>query len=157
MARAGFARFVRRLARDARGSSVVEFALAAPVLGLVVVGIADYGRGFSERFALETAAHRTLERAAVGTTNTDYSFLRQEAATAAGVPVADVTFDNWLECHDDEGATERMPNYNDACDDDEQIARYIQVTIYKNFLPSFSWTGRGSTYRLSGAAAVRVQ
>src|SRR5687767_6083444 len=106
MARRGIVRFLRRLARDARGSSVVEFALAAPVLGLVVVGIADYGRGFSQRFALETAAHRTLERAAVGTTNTDYSFLRQEAATAAGVPIDDVTFDNWLECHDDAGGTE---------------------------------------------------
>jgi Flp pilus assembly protein TadG len=150
-------RFVRRIARDARGSSVVEFALAAPVLGLVVVGIADYGRGFSQRFALETAAHRTLERAAVGTTNTDYSFLAAEAAAAAGVPAADVTFDNWLECQNDNGTTERMPNYNDACDDEQQVARYIQVTIYKNFSPSFKWTGKGSTYRLSGAAAARVQ
>ena len=152
MAWARFVRLARRLGRDARGSSVVEFALAAPVLGLVVVGIADYGRGFSQRFALETAAHRTLERAAVGTTNTDYSFLRQEAATAAGVPLADVTFDNWLEC---DGT--RMPNYSDVCTDSQQVARYIQVTIYKNFSPSFKWTGKGSTYRLSGAAAVRIQ
>src|SRR5687767_3100721 len=106
MAGARFLRLARRLAGDARGSSLVEFALAAPVLGLVVVGIADYGRGFSQRFALETAAHRTLERAAVGTTNTDYSFLRQEAATAAGVPIDDVTFDNWLECQSDNGTTQ---------------------------------------------------
>ena len=147
-----FTRFARRLAREARGSSVVEFALAAPVLGLVVVGIADYGRGFSQRFALETAAHRTLERAAVGTTNTDYSFLAAEAAAAAGVPQADVTFENWLEC---DGT--RMPNYSDVCTANQQIARYIQVTIYKNFSPSFKWTGKGSTYRLSGAAAARVQ
>ena len=152
MARHGFTRFIRRLAGDAHGSSVVEFALAAPVIGLVVVGIADYGNGFSQRFALETAAHRTLERAAVGTTNTDYSFLRQEAATAAGVPIDDVTFDSWLEC---DGT--RMPNYSDICTADQQVARYIQVTIYKNFSPSFKWTGKGSTYRLSGAAAVRIQ
>jgi Flp pilus assembly protein TadG len=152
MAGARLVRFVRRFVRDARGSSVVEFALAAPVLGLVVVGIADYGRGFSQRFALETAAHRTLERAAVGTTNTDYSFLAAEAAAAAGVPAADVTFDNWLEC---DGT--RMPNYSDVCTSSQQVARYIQVTIYKNFSPSFSWTGKGSTYRLSGAAAARVQ
>jgi Flp pilus assembly protein TadG len=150
--RTRFARFVRRIAGDARGASVIEFALVAPVLGLVVVGIADYGRGFSQRFALETAAHRTLERAAVGTTNTDYSFLRDEAAAAAGVPVADVTFENWLEC---DGT--RMPNYSDVCGDTQQVTRYIQVTIYKNFSPSFAWTGKGSTYRLSGAAAVRVQ
>ena len=142
----------RRLTRDSRGSSVVEFALAAPVIGLVVVGIADYGRGFAQRFALETAAHRTLERAAVGTTNTDYSFLAAEAAAAAGVPQSDVTFENWLEC---DGT--RMPNYSDVCTSGQQIARYIRVTIYKNFSPSFKWTGKGSTYRLSGAAAARVQ
>lgn len=144
--------FARALLGNARGSSVVEFALAAPVLGLVVVGIADYGRGFSQRFALETAAHRTLERAAVGTTNTDYSFLAAEAAAAAGVPVQDVTFENWLEC---DGT--RMPNYTDVCSASQQVARYIRVTIYKNFSPSFKWTGKGSTYRLNGAAAVRVQ
>ena len=147
-----FLNFARRLVRDVRGSSVVEFALAAPVLGLVMVGIADYGRGFSQRFALETAAHRTLERAAVGTTNTNYSFLAAEAAAAAGVPQSDVTFDNWLEC---DGT--RMPNYSDVCTANQQVARYIQVTIYKNFSPSFKWTGKGSTYRLSGAAAARVQ
>jgi Flp pilus assembly pilin Flp len=145
-------RFVGRLAREERGTSMIELALIAPFLGLLTVGIADYSRGFAERLALEGAAHRTLERAGVGSTQTDYSFLKQEAATAAGVALTDVTFDNWLEC----GGT-RMPNYDDPCADGAQQARYIYVKIEKNFQLSINLPGQPQTLRLYGDAAVRVQ
>ena len=140
------------LKRDEKGASFVEFTMIAPFLGLLTVGIADYSRGFSERFALENAAHRTLERAGVGTTKSDYSFLRQEAATAAGVPLENVMLDNWLEC----GGT-RMPNYTDPCETGQQGARYIYIKIEKTYRLSMSLPGQSPTMRLSGDAAVRVQ
>jgi Flp pilus assembly pilin Flp len=147
---------LRRLARavkaDERGASFVEFTLIAPFLGLLTVGIADYSRGFSERFTLENAAHRTLERAGVGSTKDDYSFLKQEAANAAGVPIENVTLDNWLEC----GGT-RMPNYSDPCEAGQQGARYIYIKIQKAYQLSMSLPGQSSTMLLSGDAAVRVQ
>ncbi len=145
-------RLFARIESDERGASLVEFSLLAPFLGLLIVGIADYGRGFSERFALESAAHRTLERAAVGSTQTDYSFLKQEAATAAGVPLENVTFDNWLEC---DGT--RMPSYDSVCLEEQQVARYLYVKIEKDFIPNFRWTGGDQPIRISGDAAVRVQ
>jgi hypothetical protein len=143
--------FLRRLAREERGTSVIELAIIAPFLGMLTLGIADYSRGFAERLALEGAAHRTLERAGVGSTQTNYSFLKQEAATAAGVPLDNVTFDNWLEC----GGT-RLPNYDDPCTDAEQ-ARYVSVKIEKDFTLSIAPPGQPQTMRLSGDAAVRVQ
>jgi Flp pilus assembly pilin Flp len=145
-------RLARALGRDEKGASFVEFTMIAPFLGLLTVAIADYSRGFSERFALENAAHRTLERAGVGSTRSDYSFLRQEAATAAGVPIENVTFDNWLEC-----AGTRMPNYTDPCQEGQQGARYIYVKIEKTYQLSMSLPGQASSMRLSGDAAVRVQ
>jgi hypothetical protein len=146
------ARLARAIGCDETGASIVEFTMIAPFLGLLTVGIADYSRGFSERFALENAAHRTLERAGVGTTKSDYSFLREEAATAAGVPVDNVTLDNWLEC-----AGTRMTNYTDACQEGQQGARYIYIKIEKTYQLSMSLPGQASTMRLSGDAAVRVQ
>ena len=140
------------LKRDEKGASFVEFTMIAPFLGLLTVGIADYSRGFSERFMLENAAHRTLERAGVGTTKPDYSFLKQEAATAAGVPIENVTLDNWLEC-----AGTRMPNYTDPCETGQQGARYIYIKIEKTYQLSMSLPGQSPTMRLSGDAAVRVQ
>ena len=138
------------LRRDTRGATMIEFAFLAPFVGVMVVGIADLGRGFSERYSLESAAHRTLERAGVGSTEPDYSFLRQEAATAANVPIEQVTFDNWVEC---DGT--RLPTYESACTSEQQIARYIQVKIEKVFQPSFNWTG--GPMPISGDAAVRIQ
>ena len=147
---------IRRLGcairRDERGTSLVEFTLLAPFLGLITVGIADYSRGFAEIFALESAAYRTLERAAVGGTQTSYDYLRQEAANAAGVPLSDVTLDNWLEC----GGT-RMASYDEPCQSGQQIARYIKLRIEKTFVPSFKWTNVSGPLRLKGDAAVRVQ
>lgn len=145
-------RFRCAIARDERGTSLVEFTLIAPFLGLLTVGIADYSRGFAEVFALESAAYRTLERAAVGGTQTSYAYLRQEAANAAGVPLADVTLDNWLECGDT-----RMATYDEPCQAGQQIARYIKLTIEKTFVPSFKWTNVSGPLRLKGDAAVRVQ
>lgn len=145
-------RFGCAVAADERGTSLLEFTLFAPFLGLLTVGIADYSRGFSEVFALESAAYRTLERAAVGGTQTSYSYLRQEAANAAGVPLSNVTLDNWLEC----GGT-RMASYDEPCQSGQQIARYIKLRIEKTFVPSFRWTNVSGPLRLKGDAAVRVQ
>ena len=145
-------RLARSLLREEKGASLVEFTMIAPFLGLLTVAIADYSRGFSERFSLENAAHRTLERAGVGATKDDYSFLRQEGANAAGVPIENVTLDNWLEC-----AGTRMPNYTDPCETGQQAARYIYIKIEKTYQLSMSLPGQSSTMRLSGDAAVRVQ
>ena len=145
-------RFTQELAREERGTSMIEFAMVAPFLGLLTLGIADFSRGFAERLALEGAAHRAVERAGVGSSQSDYSFLRQEAATAAGVPLANVTFQNWLEC----GGT-RMPNYDDPCGNNVQQARYILVKVEKDFKLSVTLPGQPQIMRLYGDAAVRVQ
>ena len=146
------AAFLKQLKRDARGTSVIEFALVAPILGVLVVGIADYARGFSERFALEAAAHRALERAAVGSTSSDYNYVRLEAAAAAGVPIESVTLDNWVEC---DGT--RQSTYSAACADGQQVARYLYVKIVKTFEPNFKWTRSAQPINIQGDAAVRVQ
>jgi Flp pilus assembly protein TadG len=64
---------------------LVEFTMIAPFLGLLTVAIADYSRGFSERFALENAAHRTLERAE-SAHQERLQLPEAGAATAADVP-----------------------------------------------------------------------
>lgn len=128
-------RFIRALAADSRGTSLVEFAAAAPVFALLVVGIGDISRGFSERLALQQAANRTLELAHLGTRDPDYNFLIPEAATAAGVPQSQVSLVSWLEC---DGT--RQP-FDGTCNEDEEIARYITLRINSTFRPSFSSIG----------------
>jgi Flp pilus assembly protein TadG len=146
-----------RLLADQRAVSLVEFAFIAPFLALLIVGIADLGRGYTARFSLQQAANRTLEMAILGTATTDYSFLQAEAASAAGVPLANVSLDQWLEC---DGGTPKA--YGSTCNDGEQIARYVTLIINSTFVPLFTSAGypdrnADGSVPIKARASLRVQ
>jgi Flp pilus assembly protein TadG len=50
--------------RSARGQTLVEFALVLPMLLVLLLGVADFGRVFSSGIALEAAARNGAEAAA---------------------------------------------------------------------------------------------
>lgn len=146
---------VRRLSEDARGASLVEFALVLPLLVLLVSGIADLGRGLSERFTLQQAVNRSLEllqahppRAGANADSVDYSHLAEQAAAAADVSLDHVTISQWLECDN-----ERQSAFDDSCAADEETARYLRLRIDKDFNGTFFL----GTYPMVATGAVRVQ
>lgn len=147
------------LRRDERGASAIEFALFAPILAMLVMGITDISMGYSRKLTLEAAAYRTLERVEVGTVQTDYSSLRPEAASAAGVPVENVTVDTWLECDNT-----RQADFNGNCNSGQMIARYVQINIRATFTPSFDYGPLAGRFRssngnvpLTASASLRIQ
>ena len=149
------------LARDERGVSVLEFGLFFPVLALMVLGTIDLARGLATRFALEQAVQRTIELATLGGRPlADYTFLKAEAASAAGVPVAQVTLDQWLDCNN-----ARQTSFTGACPAGQQAARYVTITAYADYTPTFRkipLIGRVATaadgkIRLTADSGVRVQ
>jgi Flp pilus assembly protein TadG len=144
-----------RLWKDERGVSAIEFAMVVPILAMLILGIIDLSSGFSQRFTLQQAVDRSLEiiqanRAPVGPQGgtPDYSFLRTEVATAAKVPVANVTLTQWREC---KGV--RQSTFTGACADDVDTARYIELHVTKPF--------KGKMYlrstNLTATQSVRVQ
>lgn len=142
-------RKLRSLPRDTSGASVIEFALFAPVLAMMVMGISDISMGYSRKLTLEAAAYRSLEKVAVGSVQTDYSALRTEAATAAGVNVSDVTVDNWLECN-----RTRQSDFGGACGAGEEISRYVSVTISSGYTPRFSYGPLSRRYSVNGVVPI---
>ena len=151
-------RFLRPLARDQKGVSVIEMAFLAPILAAFTVGIADLGRGFAERFALQQSIHRTLEMAhQAGAVDGDYDYLIAEAASAAGVPADDVTLGEWLECN---GV--RQTDFDGSCPNGEQIARYISLRIDCTYNPMFSGLpfitrNADGSVPMSAQASLRIQ
>ncbi|HEX9965275.1 MAG TPA: TadE/TadG family type IV pilus assembly protein [Allosphingosinicella sp.] len=144
-----------RLARDERGTSLIEFGFVAPFLALLTMGIIDLSRGLAERFALQSAVSRSLElvqarpAAASATANdVDYSFVKTEAAAAAGVPESQVTLTRWLQCNDTE-----KPDVNGTCAAGEASARYLRVRITKNFQGDFYF----ATVPMSASGTLRTQ
>lgn len=143
------------LARDERGTSLIEFGFLAPFLALLTMGVIDLSRGLAERFALQQAVNRGLElvqaRPAVGgaaSNDVNYNFVVTEVAAAAGVDPEDVTLTRWLECdHVDAGAV------TGTCEEGEEQARYLRVRVEKEFDADFYF----DTIPMSATGTLRTQ
>ena len=149
-----------RLRRDVRGASVVEFALFAPILAMMVMGISDFAMGYSAKLKAEGAIYRALEKVQVGTVQTDYQYLKAEVATAAGVPQSAVTVDNWLECTNASGTRTRQTNFTDICAAGQTPSRYVTVSVSTSYTPRFSYgplVTTNGTVPISAASTLRIQ
>ena len=153
------------LRRDERGASVVEMALVAPFLATLIIGFVDVSRGYSSKLQLEQAAQRSIEKAMQGKKNTDlFNTLQAEAMTAAGVTASAVDVKYWLECNGVSqytGPSTMTADYEKVCPTGQQYARYVEVTITKNYAPMFKTKLLGSkadgTFDLVGKTGIRVQ
>lgn len=58
---------MRQRLRSDRGASAVEFALVLPLLLLLVVGIAEFGRAYNVQISLSAAAREGVRVAAIST------------------------------------------------------------------------------------------
>lgn len=158
-----------KLARDDRGTSIIELGLLAPILATLVIGMTDISMAFSEKLKLEQVAQRAIEKAMQGMQGDDstdiFNTLKAEAAAAAGVSESAVTVRYWLECNgvsQNTSASTMQADYEKVCANSSQVySRHLNVSIQKNFTPTFSvrWLGSNSdgTFTLSGEAGMRVQ
>ena len=151
--------FLRRLRDDARGASLIEFALFVPILAMMLMGVTDLAMGYSAKLRVEGAAYRALEKVAVGTVQSDYSFLRAEAAAAdgaGGVQAADVTVDAWLECN-----RVRQTDFSGICPTGQDRSRYVRVSIASSYTPRFSYgplvTNSSGVVPISATTSLRIQ
>lgn len=158
-------RRLNEINRDERGTSIVELALALPVLAALLIGMVDISRGFSAKLQLEQAAQRSIEKAMQGKKETSlYTSLKAEGATAAGVNQNAVNVRYWLECNgvsQNSSSATMAADYEKVCTAGQSYARYVTVEISKIYTPMFSTRFAGAsadgTYTLKGKAGVRVQ
>lgn len=149
---------LRTLARDERGTSLIEMAMVAPVFATLLVGMVDISRAYSAKLQLEQAAQRSIEKVQqYQASSSTYATLYVEAATAAGVRIQDVTVDYWLEC---DGA--RITDYSSSCTPGQAYSRYISVSINKDYRPMFGvrffpGANADGTYTITGEAGLRTQ
>jgi Flp pilus assembly protein TadG len=129
-----------RIRRDERGVAFVEFGFLVPILALFVLGIIDIAMGVSHRFTMQQAVNRSLElllvrppTAADNQADVSYTDIRQEAATAAGVPIAQVTADRFVLCN----GVAPTPATATTCPVGQQLATYLRVTVTKPYTGAF--------------------
>ena len=150
------------------GAAVIELALVAPVLGLMVIGVADMSTAVGRKLAIEQAAQRAIEKVAQTTgEETPEDTIKKEAVCQINGTNADntcktgrITTDNVtvtyrLEC---EGV---VTDYGTDCPDGQYTARYIMANVTDSYTPlfpvHFSGIDADGTYHLSATAGVRVE
>lgn len=155
---------LRNLVAEERGTALIEMALATPIFAVLLTGMVDISRAYSERLQLEQATQRAIEKVFNNQTqSTSYNTLRAEAKSAAydagftNVTDSDVTIDYWLEC---DGA--RQSSYDTPCGGGQIYARYLNIAIQKKFTPYFGtkyFPGANSdgTYTIHADAGIRTQ
>ena len=169
-----------RIGRDDRGAALIELALIAPVIALMVIGIVDLSNAFSRKLALEQGAQRAIEKI-MQTTEDDTveATLAAEAVCqvngtdSAGVcktspiTIADVTVTYRLDCtNTSTGAvtstTTTLPLVFDTwiCTTGTTPSRYMSVTVVDKYTPMFSLhfsaLDADGTYHLSATAGMRT-
>ena len=161
-----FSTFIRqadKAVRDDRGAGIIELALGLPIMLVLLVGMIDASRFIAARIDLEQAAQRTTDYALAKRPDNsdDATYLRTEAASAAGVPTGNVTAEIFLECN---GV--RQTNFDTICATGETTARFINISITRQVNTLFDWQAAahlfgsqvfGSSITVTGNSLVRFQ
>lgn len=150
---------LRTLIADQRGTAVIEMALAAPILAVLLVGMIDISNAYSKKLQLEQAAQRTIERAQQVSQPTDTLFLAalQAEAVEAGGAGTTAVVDFWLECSGTRAAT-----FQTGCADGTTPARFVTVDITGKYTPMFAnvrfqGSNTDGSYTMHGKAGLRMQ
>ena len=147
---------LKRLRYDERGAAVIELALVAPILATLTVGVLDLSNAFSRKLALEQAAQRGVEKVMQTTGELKVEdTMANEAATAAGVPVSQVTVTFTMTC----AGVSTDPTTE--CTDDSTEVRYTELNIWDTYTPvipvRFAGMQSDGSYRLTAKQGIRTK
>jgi Flp pilus assembly protein TadG len=126
---------LRRLREDNSGVAVLELALAAPILALMMIGVADLSNAYSRKLQLEQAAQRSIEKIMQTTAETTPDATLQAEAVAQagmGLTTSDVTVTYSLYCD-----MVKAASADGNCDPGKKESRYIEVTVVDDYTPMF--------------------
>jgi Flp pilus assembly pilin Flp len=159
--------FIERLRSDQQGAAIIELAMAAPILALLVMAAADVGSVFSRKLALEQGAQRAVEKVMQ---TTELAMVQEniadEVAIQANVDASQavVTFPRYCNdrpmtdtTRDDDGFA-----MGSNCDPGEVARHYILVTVTDEYDPIFPFLNMGTKlangkYKVEAKAGMRTK
>lgn len=132
---------------DDRGNMAVEFALVAPIMMTLIIGVADFGIAAREKATLQAAARAGLQAVLVDADDTDGA----EAIAETMAPAATVAVDEDCACSDGSAV---------ACDGTcavGSVRRWVTVTASRDLTLLFPWPGVDDPLPIEGVAMARVE
>jgi Flp pilus assembly protein TadG len=142
---------LRALARCRRGSVAVEAAFAAPVVIMLAIGAAEYGRAYAVRLRLEASARDGLQ-AAVDQIGADASLTQVQSAVQALVGQgATVAVTRACACQGAASACDTL------CGGTSLPEMRLQVSAQQSLAPMTFYPGQDGPLTLSAVALLRVR
>jgi Flp pilus assembly protein TadG len=128
--------------RSGRGQSLVELALIAPVLIILMLGAMDYGRVYFAYTSVTNAARTGADYAASSSTAASDTTSIRAAAVAETSDLLNTSASN--------------PSVSVATGTDSQGRLYADVTVSYEFDTLFPWPGLPSSFDVERTVRARV-
>jgi Flp pilus assembly protein TadG len=148
-------RLPRRLARQAGGNAALEMALIAPVLVLLLVGIADFGMAVYRKMQVQHAAQAGAEYAMVHGFSSSAITSTVTAATAfTGITASPAPAQS---CGCVSGTTVAAATCGTNCASGTAAGTYVTVSAQGSYATIIPYPGIPSSFTLTAASVVRIQ
>lgn len=144
-------RWTEHWRRDERGTTAVEFAIALPILALMMVGLADLGLAINEKMRL-TSAVRAGAQSGYGNAGNSAAII-QAVKDSSGLPAGGVTVTATTSCACADGSSV-------ACDGQcpsGEVRTYLTVTATEAYSLLIKYPGISGPTSLSATSVLRVQ
>ena len=144
---------LKRLVRDRRANTAVEFALILPVTVLMIAGLIEFGLVTNARTALENGARAGAQYALAQ--GFDLTAIQNTVIAATDVTLAaqDVGVSEFYEC---DGTWGTQVAADTQCTGGVPLAKFVMVTATQAYAPFFPLVDLVVPSQLQGSAIVRV-
>lgn len=145
---------------------MLEFALMAPFLLLLLTGVVEIGRVIYYTVEVNNAATAGVDYGAQSTLAAQNASVMQSSAQSdAGISGMTATASNGCACDMGAGTSCTYPipgsgtcaTISDSCPMPEQVVECVQVVTQANIQPLFHFPGLPATYQANGHAVMRVR
>ena len=155
-----------------RGAITIEFAFAAPLLIMLVLGAADFGSLMNTYASLRGATRAGAEYAKANWNNPSVAdpttATEQQVCTFLGLtltsgscspvnPPVNPSVATSCTCDDGTAVTPCLPSDGTVCPSPPGVLKYVTVTAQQNFYPILPWTSFAFPTQASGTTTVRTQ
>lgn len=147
----------KRFFHSEAGSSLVEAGILAPVLIFLMLGAADFGRGYYVAEEVASAAHSGAEYAIQnpgnlsGDTTGIQTAAKDDAPNVSGLNIATPAWG--CECSDGSSYSASCASQPSGCS--ANWVYKVTVTASASYAPLFPWPGVPSSIALSSSATMR--
>jgi Flp pilus assembly protein TadG len=142
---------------NSRGTAAVEFALVAPILILMLVGILDFGTAYWEKTAVDDAAWAGAVYAAVNGYSGNSSGISGAMTSASGLTSITASVGSaFYGCPTSTGITTASSS-STSCSSGGSARTYLPVTASAQYKLLLSYPGFPSTLTLTSTATARIK